>query len=121
MEAAADVIAHTAESHGPQGPQHHFPRINGFASTLALRVISSTLACRVISSTLACRVISSTLACRLARAGVLAQEEQQLRRPRKFRRAPEATVSRLERVAELLHRRPDRIARRQRPGPRPRV
>jgi hypothetical protein len=73
VKAAANVIAHAAERHGAQRPQHDVPRR------------------------------------RVGSPRVLAQEEQQLRGPRKFGRVAEAAVARIERVEKLFHRPVQRI------------
>ena len=73
MEPAADVIAHAAERHRPQGAQRHLTR----------------------------DIVSTAP----GRAGVLAEEKQQLARARKLRRVAEAAMARIEGFAELRDRR----------------
>ena len=68
MKAAADVIAHAAQGHGPQGLRHHVARA-GFPG-----------------------------------ARVLAQQEQQLARPRELRRVAKAAAAGIEGSLELLQR-----------------
>jgi hypothetical protein len=78
MKAAADVIAHPAKRHRAQGLHHHGERGISRLSRRSVFAKADTL--------------------------VLAQQEQQFARTRKFRRIAKAAAARVERLLELLQR-----------------